>query len=63
MLALIGYITPPVGLGCYIVNGIVKDVPLQKIFKGAIPMLGALAVATIIVMAFPQLTLWLPSLM
>lgn len=62
MLALIGYITPPVGLGCYIVSGVVKDVPLQKIFKGAMPMLAALAVATIIVMAIPQLSLWIPSL-
>ncbi len=57
-----GVISPPVGVNVYIVNGIERDIPLQKIFKGALPFLGALIVASIILIAFPEISLFLPNL-
>jgi C4-dicarboxylate transporter DctM subunit len=57
-----GVISPPVGVNVYVVSGIERDIPLQKIFKGAIPFLVALILAAIILMAFPQISLFLPAL-
>jgi len=57
-----GVISPPVGVNAYVVSGIARDIPLQTVFKGVLPFLGALIVAAIILVAFPQISLWLPSL-
>ncbi|MBN2375659.1 MAG: TRAP transporter large permease [Sedimentisphaerales bacterium] len=57
-----GVISPPVGVNVYVVSGIARDVPLQTIFKGAIPFLIALIVSAVILVAFPQLSLFLPNL-
>jgi tripartite ATP-independent transporter DctM subunit len=58
-----GVITPPVGVNVYVVYGVAKDVPLEAIFKGVLPMLAALLVCNIILMMFPSIALFLPSLM
>ena len=58
-----GVITPPVGINVYVVYGIAKDVPLENIFKGVFPFLLALLVCNLILLAFPQIALFLPSLM
>jgi len=57
-----GVISPPVGVCAYIVSGIERDIPLQTVFKGCIPFLAALIVAAAILVAFPQLALFLPGL-
>ncbi len=57
-----GVITPPVGLNVYVVKGIAEDVPLETIFKGILPFLGALIITTVILLAFPQIATFLPSL-
>jgi len=57
-----GVITPPVGLNVYVIKGIAPDVSLETIFKGITPFLAALAVAAVILLAFPQIATFLPSL-
>jgi len=57
-----GVISPPVGVNVYVVSGIERDIPLQTVFKGALPFLGALIVAAALLVAFPQLSLFLPGL-
>ncbi len=57
-----GVISPPVGVNVYVVCGIERDVPLQTVFKGALPFLLALIISAIILVAFPQLSLILPNL-
>ncbi len=57
-----GVISPPVGVCVYVVSGIERDVPLQTIFRGALPFLVALVVAAIILIAFPWLCLFLPDM-
>ena len=57
-----GVISTPVGVNVYVVSGIERDIPLQTVFKGALPFLGALIVAAALLVAFPQLSLFLPGL-
>lgn len=59
----LGNITPPVGLNCYVVAGTVKDVPLSTIFRGALPFVFALIVTLVIICIFPQIALFLPSVL
>ncbi|MBN2210968.1 MAG: TRAP transporter large permease [Sedimentisphaerales bacterium] len=58
-----GVISPPVGVCVYVVSGIARDVPLQTVFKGALPFLAALIVAAAILVMFPSLATFLPNLM
>lgn len=60
----IGLMTPPVGLNVYAVKTIVGDaVPLETIFKGVLWFLGCEVVIVGLLIAFPGITLYLPSLM
>jgi TRAP-type C4-dicarboxylate transport system permease large subunit len=63
LITEMGVITPPVGVNVYVVYGVVKDVPLETIFKGVFPMLLALLVCNLLLLIFPQIALFLPSLM
>jgi tripartite ATP-independent transporter DctM subunit len=58
-----GVITPPVGINVYVIKGVALDVPLETIFRGIFPFLAAIIVCTIILIAFPQIALFLPSFM
>jgi tripartite ATP-independent transporter DctM subunit len=60
---MIGQVTPPVGVVVYAVGGLVREVPLFTIFRGVWPYLYAMLIALIILVAFPQISLWLPDLM
>jgi C4-dicarboxylate transporter DctM subunit len=57
-----GVITPPVGLNVYVIHGVAKDVPLESIFRGIFPFLAALVIAAIILLIFPQIATFLPSM-
>jgi C4-dicarboxylate transporter DctM subunit len=56
----LGVITPPVGINVYVVSGIAREVPLEIIFKGALPFVLALITYVIIMVFFPQIALFLP---
>ena len=62
LVTQIGVITPPVGVNVYVVGGIARDIPLQKIFRGAMPFLLALAAAALLILFFPAIATWLPNL-
>lgn len=63
LITEMGVITPPVGINVYVVYGIAEDVPLGTIFRGVLPMLIALIVCSLVILFFPQIALFLPSLM
>jgi len=63
LITEMGVITPPVGINVYVVYGVARDVPLEKIFRGVFPMLISLLVCNLLIILFPQIALWLPSLM
>jgi len=56
-------ITPPVGLNVYVVNSVAPDIPSQTIFKGIIPFLCMDFLTLGILITFPQIVTFLPSLM
>lgn len=57
-----GLITPPVGLNIYIIKGI-SNVPMGTIFRGVIPFIFADILHIALLLAFPQISLFLPSMM
>lgn len=60
----IGLLTPPVGLNAYVVKGVIGDaVPLTTIFRGLLWFLVAEFFIMMLLIAFPEISLWLPSLM
>ena len=58
-----GLITPPVGLNVYTLAGVVKDVPMQTIFRGAAPFLLSMIAVVILITLFPKIALFLPNMM
>jgi tripartite ATP-independent transporter DctM subunit len=62
LVAEMGVITPPVGVNVFVIKGIAPEIPLEVIFKGILPFLLALILFTIILMVFPQIATFLPSL-
>jgi tripartite ATP-independent transporter DctM subunit len=60
----IGLLTPPVGLNVYVVKGVVGDaVPLGTIFRGLTWFLACEVVIMALLIGFPSISLYLPSLM
>lgn len=57
----IGLITPPVGLNLYVINGIVPDVSLPTILKGALPFMLCMVLGIFILCLFPEVVTWLPN--
>ena len=55
-------ITPPVGLNLFVIKGIAQA-PLGEVIRGALPYVLLMMIGLFIVLAFPQVTLWLPSTM
>ncbi|MDD5207433.1 MAG: TRAP transporter large permease [Desulfobacterales bacterium] len=62
LLVECGTITPPVGVNVFVIKGISLEVPLQVIFKGILPFLAALAVMISLLVVFPWISTFLPSL-
>jgi C4-dicarboxylate transporter DctM subunit len=62
LLAAVGLITPPVGVAAFVVKGVAQDVPLESIFKGVLPFIAAYVLTLAIVMIFPQVATFLPSM-
>jgi C4-dicarboxylate transporter DctM subunit len=62
VVLMIGVVIPPVAICVFVVKTITK-VPIGTIYKGAAPFLIALALMWVFLMIFPQLALWLPTLL
>jgi tripartite ATP-independent transporter DctM subunit len=60
----IGLLTPPVGFNVYVVKNVVgASVPLEAIFRGCLWFLACEVVIMTLLIAFPQISLWLPGTM
>ncbi len=60
----IGLLTPPVGFNIYVVAGALNNqIPLSTIFRGCYWFLACEVVIMTLLIAFPQISLWLPSTM
>jgi tripartite ATP-independent transporter DctM subunit len=63
MAVEIALIMPPIGMNVYTVKGVVKEVPMETIFRGMVPFLIADFVVLILLFLFPWFSLYLPQLM
>jgi TRAP-type C4-dicarboxylate transport system permease large subunit len=59
----IGLISPPVGMNLFVLNTLLPQVPTRVIFRGVLPFMTVDCVRLAILVAFPILSLWLPSFM
>ena len=55
-------ITPPIGLNCFVVAGVRDDISVQDVFRGVMPFFIADGITIALLVAFPGIVLWLPSL-
>ena len=59
----LGAISPPVGLNCFIISGVTKDIPLATIYKGAIPFVVTIFSGIALLTGFPDIATFLPTLL
>jgi len=62
-LAEVCLITPPIGLNCFVVNGVRPDIPLADVFRGIAIFFVADVLAITALILFPEIVLILPELM
>lgn len=62
MVTGLGAITPPVGMGAYVISGI-TNIKLETCFKGCWPFIIAFLVMAILMAVFPGLAMWLPNML
>jgi len=55
----VSLISPPVGMICFVMNNMVPDIGLVNIYRGALPFIAADAVWLALLLAFPELALFL----
>jgi len=56
-------ITPPVGVNLYIIHGIRDDVTMGEIVRGVLPFMLLMVGMLILTIAYPSMSIWLPSVM
>ena len=60
----IAYMTPPFGYNLFLMRAMApKEVSLGDIYRSIIPFVGVMIVGLGLVMAFPQIALWLPGVL
>jgi tripartite ATP-independent transporter DctM subunit len=63
VMATIGLISPPVGLTVFVIQAQNPDIPATRIYRGTLGFLAADFVLVALLIAFPPLALWLPSVL
>ncbi|MDR3364685.1 MAG: TRAP transporter large permease [Clostridiales Family XIII bacterium] len=61
IVAIMGTITPPVGINAYVVKSVARDVSLQTVFKGVWPFIGCQLASIALFIAAPELLLFIPN--
>ena len=63
VMCTIGLITPPTGMTVFVIQAQHADIPVARIYLGTLPFLVADFVLVALLVAFPALALWLPSVL
>lgn len=61
ILIEIGLIHPPMGMNLFAINAVTKDITIFDIYKGSAPFLIAPIILIALMIAYPEIVLWLPS--
>jgi TRAP-type C4-dicarboxylate transport system permease large subunit len=59
----IGLISPPVGMNMFVLKTLLPEVSTGTVFSGVLPFMWADVIRLAILVAFPIISLWLPSMM
>jgi C4-dicarboxylate transporter DctM subunit len=59
----VGLIHPPVGMNLFVIQAQSPEIKIASIYRGIVPFLAAPLILIIILFLFPQLALWLPTLL
>lgn len=62
-VVMIGLYCPPIGLNVMVMHGLVKNVPLRRIYHGSLPYLFADFLRLALLVAVPAIATWLPGTM
>jgi len=58
----IAYMTPPFGYNLFLMRAMAPpEIGLRDIYRSIVPFVGVMVLALILVMAFPQIAMWLPD--
>ncbi|MNC95421.1 DctM-like transporter [compost metagenome] len=56
------WLSPPVAMSAYFLKGVVPEWELGDIYKGMMQFMGLQLLGLALIIAFPQIVLWLPGL-
>ena len=59
----LGMLIPPLGMNVFVVKGVAPQIPLTAIYRGVAPYVASNLVRLSLLLAFPALALWLPTLL
>ncbi len=59
----VGFLTPPLGINLYVMQGMAKDISITNIFRGVLPFLASDFVHLLLIILFPAMVLWLPEVL
>ena len=63
MVVELGLISPPVGMNLFVLKTLLPQVHQNTVFRGVLPFMAADVVRMALLVAFPPISLYLPSLM
>ena len=63
IMAEVALVTPPIGANVFVMRRVAPDVPMGEIFRGVLPFVVGELVIIALLVAFPELALWLPRQM
>lgn len=61
LLVEMALISPPIGMNCFVLNGVVKELELIDIFKGALIFVIPILTLIFLLYAFPEIAITLPN--
>ncbi|MFC3098327.1 TRAP transporter large permease [Alteraurantiacibacter palmitatis] len=59
----VGFLTPPLGINLFVMQGVAKDVSISRIFRGVLPFLASDFFHLLLLILFPAMILWLPGVL
>ena len=63
LVVMIGLISPPVGMNMFVVRNMLPELSTTTIFKGVLPFVYTLVAVLALMVAFPQIALFLPQML
>lgn len=61
LLVEMALISPPIGMNCFVLNGVVKELELTDIFKGTLIFIIPILILIFLLYVFPEIAVFLPN--